>query len=92
MDLKTCSAVCDRSSIINDCAKHNDTRLKTHATETDIARLFIALVEYRFMRKCPIKTFRNACTTSLINKKSFMKEIFRKHTKISFRHLETAKS
>ena len=36
------------------------TRLKTHATETDIARLFIALVEYRFMRKCPIKTFRNA--------------------------------
>ena len=35
------------------------TRLKTHATETDIARLFIALVEYRFMRKCPIKTFRN---------------------------------
>ena len=68
------------------------TRLKTHATETDIARLFIALVEYRFMRKCPIKTFRNACTTSLINKKSFMKEIFRKHTKISFRHLETAKS
>ena len=24
MDLKTCSAVCDRSSIINDCAKHND--------------------------------------------------------------------
>ena len=68
------------------------TRLKTHATETDIARLFIALVEYRFMRKCPIKTFRNACTTSLINKKSFMKEVFRKHTKISFRHLETAKS
>ena len=68
------------------------TRLKTHATETDIARLLIALVEYRFMRKCPIKTFRNACTTSLINKKSFMKEIFRKHTKISFRHLETAKS
>lgn len=36
------------------------TRLKTHATETDIARLFIALLEYRFMRKCPIKTFRNA--------------------------------
>ena len=36
------------------------TRLKTHATETDIARLYIALVEYRFMRKCPIKTFRNA--------------------------------
>ncbi|WP_230586248.1 DUF6043 family protein [Bacteroides fragilis] len=68
------------------------TRLKTHATETDIARLFIALVEYRFMRQCPIKTFRNACTTSLINKKSFMKEVFRKHTKISFRHLETAKS
>ena len=34
--------------------------MKTHATETDIARLFIALVEYRFMRKCPIKTFRNA--------------------------------
>jgi len=65
--------------------------LKTHATETDIARLFIALVEYRFMRQCPIKTFRNACTTSLINKKSFMKEVFRKHTKISFRHLETAK-
>ncbi len=28
--------------------------------KTDIARLFIALVEYRFMRKCPIKTFRNA--------------------------------
>ena len=67
------------------------TRLKTHATETDIARLFIALVEYRFMRKCPIKTFRNACTTSLINKKSFMKEVFRKHTKISFRHLENGK-
>ena len=29
-------------------------------TETDIARLYIALVEYRFMRPCPIKTFRNA--------------------------------
>src|SRR5699024_7894946 len=36
------------------------TRLKTHTTETDIARLYIALVEYRFMRPCPIKTFRNA--------------------------------
>lgn len=36
------------------------TRLKTHTTETDIARLYIALVEYRFMRSCPIKTFRNA--------------------------------
>ena len=35
-------------------------RLKTHTTETDIARLYIALVEYRFMRPCPIKTFRNA--------------------------------
>ena len=35
------------------------TRLKTHTTETDIARLYIALVEYRFMRPCPIKTFRN---------------------------------
>ena len=34
-------------------------RLKTHTTETDIARLYIALVEYRFMRPCPIKTFRN---------------------------------
>ena len=28
-------------------------RLKTHTTETDIARLYIALVEYRFMRLCP---------------------------------------
>lgn len=36
------------------------TRLKTHTTETDIARLYIALVEYRFMRQCPMKTFRNA--------------------------------
>ena len=36
------------------------TRLKTHTTETDIARLYIALVEYRYMRPCPIKTFRNA--------------------------------
>lgn len=35
-------------------------RLKTHTTETDTARLYIALVEYRFMRPCPIKTFRNA--------------------------------
>ena len=35
-------------------------RLKTHTTETDIARLYIAMVEYRFMRPCPIKTFRNA--------------------------------
>lgn len=35
-------------------------RLKTHTTETDIARLYIALVEYRFMCPCPIKTFRNA--------------------------------
>lgn len=35
-------------------------RLKTHTTETNIARLYIALVEYRFMRPCPIKTFRNA--------------------------------
>lgn len=35
-------------------------RLKTHTTETDIARLYIALVEYRFMRPCPMKTFRNA--------------------------------
>ncbi len=34
--------------------------MKTHATETDIVRLLIALVEYRFMRQCPIKTFRNA--------------------------------
>lgn len=37
-----------------------NTRLKTRATEIDIARLYIALVEYRFMRQCPIKTFRNA--------------------------------
>lgn len=35
-------------------------RLSTHATETDIARLYIALVEYRFMHRCPMKTFRNA--------------------------------
>ena len=36
------------------------TRLKTKSTDTDIARLYIALVEYRFMRQCPMKTFRNA--------------------------------
>ena len=47
--------------------------MKTHATETDIARLFIALVEYRFMRKCPIKTFRNACTTQF-NKQEIVHE------------------
>lgn len=35
-------------------------RLKTKSTDTDIARLYIALVEYRFMRQCPMKTFRNA--------------------------------
>lgn len=40
--------------------KRIGTRLKTHTTETDIARLYIALVEYRLMRTCPIKTFRNA--------------------------------
>lgn len=40
--------------------KRIGTRLKTHRTETDIARLYIALVEYRFMSTCPIKTFRNA--------------------------------
>ena len=34
------------------------TRLKTHATETDIARLFIALVEYRFMRKVSHQDFQ----------------------------------
>lgn len=36
------------------------TRLKTKSTDTDIARLYISLVEYRFMRQCPMKTFRNA--------------------------------
>ena len=35
-------------------------RLKTKSTDTDITRLYIALVEYRFMRQCPMKTFRNA--------------------------------
>lgn len=35
-------------------------RLKTHTTETDIARLYIALVEQSIMYSCPIKTFRNA--------------------------------
>lgn len=35
-------------------------RLRTHSTESDLARLYIALVEYRIMRQCPIKTFRNA--------------------------------
>lgn len=30
-------------------------RLKTKSTDTDIARLYIALVEYRFMRQCPMK-------------------------------------
>ena len=35
-------------------------RLKTKSTDTDIARLYIALVEYRFMRQCPMKTLRNA--------------------------------
>ncbi|KAB4221187.1 hypothetical protein GAP53_09355 [Bacteroides uniformis] len=35
-------------------------RLKTKSTDIDIARLYIALVEYRFMRQCPMKTFRNA--------------------------------
>ncbi len=45
----------------------NGTRLKTHTTETDIARLYIALVEYRFMRPCPIKTFRNALQQQYID-------------------------
>ncbi|WP_290539936.1 DUF6043 family protein [Alistipes sp.] len=35
-------------------------RLKTQGSETDIARLYIALVECHFMYTCPIKTFRNA--------------------------------
>lgn len=35
-------------------------RLCTHSTESDLARLYIALVEDRIMRQCPIKTFRNA--------------------------------
>lgn len=35
-------------------------RLRTHSTESDLARLYIALVEYMIMRQCPIKTFRNA--------------------------------
>lgn len=36
------------------------TRLQTKSTDIDIARLYIALVEYRFMHRCPMKTFRNA--------------------------------
>ncbi len=67
------------------------TRLKTHATETDIARLFIALVEYRFMRKCPIKTFRNALHEQFKEQEIVHERGIRKHTEISLLHLETAR-
>lgn len=55
-----------------------NTRLKTRATEIDIARLYIALVEYRFMRQCPIKTFRNALQNqyedvNLVNERGIQK-------------------
>lgn len=36
------------------------TRLQTKSTDIDIARLYIALVEYRFMYRCPMTTFRKA--------------------------------
>lgn len=36
------------------------TRLQTKSTDIDIARLYIALVEYRFMHRCPMTTFRKA--------------------------------
>lgn len=58
--------------------KKIEARLRTRATEIDIARLYIALVEYRFMRHCPIKAFRNALQNqyediSIVNERGIQK-------------------
>lgn len=66
--VKTAGRKADTSTLPELLLKNRDkligkieARLRVHATETDIARLYIALVECHFIyHKCFIKTFRNA--------------------------------
>ena len=68
------------------------TRLKTHATETDIARCLSHWWNTDSCGSVPSRLSETHCTSSSRNKKSSTKEASRKHTEISLLRLETARN